>query len=91
MMDSIDLSARKFGTDNLLDFPLNLDAVETGRVMHDAVLPNGENQLHLKCRQKQKCLFLDIYDIFDLMTESSLLKLNIFSEHHLQILFLKIV
>ena len=47
MMDSIDLSARKFGTDNLLDFPLNLNAVETGRVMHDAVLPNGENQLHL--------------------------------------------
>ena len=47
MMDSIDLSARKFGTDNLLDFPLNLDAVETGRVMHDAVLPNGENQLYL--------------------------------------------
>ena len=47
MMDSIVLSARKFGTDNLLDFPLNLDAVETGRVMHDTVLPNGENQLHL--------------------------------------------
>ena len=48
-------------------------------------------QKNVDSRQKQKCLFLDIYDIFDLMTESSLLKLNIFSEHHLQILFLKIV
>ena len=47
MVDSIDLHARKFGKDKLLDTPISLDALNAGQVMRSKALPGGENQLHL--------------------------------------------